>query len=166
MDNSDSNKAQDNAVFYFTKFITAYVAQKRNFTVLRSSVTKSSQLDSQPQSTVRYSISEQSVKVKNEQGKKVYPISNYDEIEWGETKGDGKKYIQISIKGERNPLIIHGKTEEMEFLYDGLKLFSHQSVETQSSKDKLEMFRKAVDISKIPDLTNIEIPPPPGSLNF
>ncbi|KAH0792212.1 hypothetical protein GPJ56_003738 [Histomonas meleagridis] len=164
-----SDKISYDPIFYFQKYLNAFIQEPRELVVLRQSVSKSSSLTIKP-TQIQYFPQDQTVRIKQEGGDRSYQINTFDKIEWGEVPGPSgnMKFINISIKGDRNPLILHGPSESMEFWYDALQVLHNKNAQpsTPSSLSRMEIFTKATEISKIPPSSNYTIPPPPPNLKF
>ena len=100
---------------------------------------------------------------------KLCPLDTVESMEWkGIQAASGDlNYIQIALKGDRTPLILHTSGENMELWYDALKRICFGTEpERISSKTKKEMFKKAAEIAAFTRKTVVEIPPPPEDYNF
>jgi hypothetical protein len=167
---SDSAADNEKAMPYFQKYLAALVQRARPFVFLRQAVSKISHLESGKQYPCSYTPQDKSLHVKVDDADKAFPLENFEKIQWQEVSGaSGKlKYIQITLKGDRNPLILHGPTEIMELWYDALFSLKSETGLTYSasSKAKIEVFGKAVHFAAIRRKNVIEIPPPPTDYNF
>jgi hypothetical protein len=166
----DPNADNEKAMPYFQKYLAALIQRSRPFVFLRQAVSKVSQIEAGKQCPCNYTPQDKSLHVKVEDADKAFPIDNFEKIQWQEVSGaSGKlKFIQVTIKGDRTPLILHGPTEIMELWYDALSSLKTDAnlTYTPSSKAKIEVFGKAVHFAAIRRKNVIDIPPPPADYNF
>lgn len=157
------------AMVYYQKYLNALIQKSRPFVYLRQAVTRSSYLETGKSCPVQFVPAEGAIRVKLDDGsEKSFLVSTFEKIQWGtvQAQSGDLKYINITIKGDRSPLILHSSTEIMEFWYDALRMLCNQSIETPSSLAKIEVFRKATRFAAQQRPTTVEIPPPPENYNF
>ena len=156
---------------YLQKYQDALLQKSRLFVVLRQAVKGSSVLENGKQVQVQYVPGERkgSLKIGTDDDEKLCPLDIVEAMEWkGISAASGDlNYIQMSLKGDRTPLILHTSGENMELWYDALnRICFGTEPERASSKTKREMFKKAAEIASITRKTVVEIPPPPEDFNF
>ena len=159
--NSDPN-------FYFTKYLRAYIQETRELVVLRQSVSKASAFNTVKPSQVCYTESD-AIKIKMEGTDKTFPLSSIEKVELDEVSGPfgPVNFISITIKGDRNPLILHGPPESMELWCDALSILKGIKCELKpTSQTKMDVFIKAIEFLKEEQSNDFIIPPPPKNLNF
>ena len=133
---------------------------------------KASQLEINKNYSLQYFPAEDAIKVKAEDGsEKGFKVSEISNLEWGSVEAqNGKlKYIVISIKSERSPIILHSSTEAMELWFDALRMMTNPSASedmTQSSITRMKSFEKAAIFGSKTRSNVVEIPPPPSDYNF
>ena len=162
-----SKNFSDDPMHYFRKYLNSQVQQPRDFIVLRQAP-KPTAFTSTKYSSCSYIPSESVLKINNESGEKIIQVNMLEKIEWGtiEAPSGKMKYINITIKGDRSPLIIHGPTETMDLFFDALRLISNDQPITGTAGTKITYFKKAIEISKINLNQDVEIPPPPTNFDF
>ena len=158
-------------------YLFAIIQKDYNFAFLRQPVTRINQLTSAKPISCRYSPLNNCLLVRQEGSSlKSYHLDNFDQIQWGHIESNIKiKYICITLKNDKNPIILYGPKEIMELWYDGLQLTLTnqntdipciQGVITDSSLDKIDIYTKALSYANINRNTIIKIPPPPPNYNF
>jgi hypothetical protein len=178
----------------FEEYLKAVISKPRLFAFLRQTVGRSSQIENARQYPCHYSPADASLHVKSEEGAtrvarfsvvagnidrssqdfgrerdKAYPVSSFEKIEWGSITGQTGtiKYINIVLRDDRTPIILHAPTEVLELWYDGLRLLQgHAQVETPASNARLDVFKKAVGFAALGRSTVAEDPPLPPDYNF
>ena len=157
------------SMVYYQKYLNALIQKARPFVYMRQAVTRSSYLETGKNCPVQFVPADGSIKIKLEDGsEKSFHVSTFEKIQWGtvQAQSGDLKYINITIKGDRSPLILHSSTEAMEFWYDALRMLCNQSIETVSSMAKIEVFKKATQFAGQQRPTTVEIPPPPDNYDF
>jgi hypothetical protein len=172
-------------------YLDALIQKQRQFAFLRQVVTKASQLEQAKQLYCVYSPQDKSIHVKGEEAgakdraatapeaprekDKSFALAGIEKIQMIEVTGaSGKaKFINITLKADRTPVILHAPTEIMELWYDALRLAladvaggGKVQVETQASSQKVEVFRKAAAWANNKRPAVVEIPPPPQDFDF
>lgn len=162
-----SKTFSDEPMQYFRKYLNAQVQQPREFVVMRQAP-KAASFTSSKLSSCSYIQSESALKISQESGEKVIPANTIEKVEWGfvEGKSEKTKYINIVLKGDRSPLVIHGASESMDLLFEALRLISNDQPITATAGAKLSVIKKAIEIAKMDLNQNIDIPPPPANFNF
>lgn len=177
----------------FEQYLKALIQKPRLFAFLRQTVGRCSQLENARQYSCNFSVADSSLHVKpeepsarttrfsmivsatdrpNPEGRereKVFPAASFEKIEWGSVSRQSgtMKFITLTIKDDRTPIILHGPTEILELWYDGLRLVQGLTqVETAASNAKLEIFKKAVGFAAMTRPTIVEDPPLPADYNF
>jgi hypothetical protein len=178
----------------FEQYLKALIQKPRLFAFLRQTVGRCSQIENARQNPVNFNLSDGCLHVKPEEGsargarfsmivsaadraspetgrekEKTFPVASFEKIEWGTVSGQSgnMKYIMITVRDDRTPIILHGPTEIMELWYDGLRLVQGQAlVETAASNAKLEIFKKAVGFAALTRPTVVEDPPLPENYDF
>jgi len=155
---------------YIRHYLVALLQHPKEFIALKQlSGIRSSSLATASPSIVSYSIKDKALIVRKENDTKTYLISSIEKVQWGTVEDESGllKYININFKNDRVPLVIHGPIESMELWYDGIcVLSSNAPPETGSTKAKLEMFTKAIEIASYPTRNVFTVPDPPHDLNF
>lgn len=153
---------------YLQKYQDALLQRSRLFVVLRQVVRGSSVLENGKQVPVQYVPGEKKGSLKFG-ADDICPLDIVESMEWkGISAASGDlNYIQMSLKGDRTPLILHTSGENMELWYDALnRICFGCEPERPSSKAKRDMFKKAAEIAAVTRKTVVEIPPPPEDFNF
>jgi hypothetical protein len=178
----------------FEQYLKALIQKPRLFAFLRQTVGRCSQIENARQYPCNFNLADNSLHVKPEEAtarttrfsmivssgekpsadgtrekEKIFPASSFERIEWGNVSGQSgtMKFINITVKDDRAPLILHGPTEILELWFDGLRLVQGQAqVETAASNAKLEIFKKAVGFAAMTRPTIVEDPPLPADYNF
>jgi hypothetical protein len=178
----------------FEQYLKALIQKPRLFVFLRQAVGRCSQIENARHFPCSYSAADSALHVKPEEGSsrttrfsvivstadranadftrdrtKTFLLSSFEKIEWGSVSGQSGslKYINITVKDDRNPIVLHGPTEIMELWYDGLRLIHSQApVETAASNAKIEVFTKAVGFAAMTRPTIMDDPPLPEDYKF
>jgi hypothetical protein len=178
----------------FEQYLKALIQKPRVFAFVRQNVGRCSQIESARQNPCHYSPADGCLHVKPEEGsmrttrfsmivsaaeranhevgrerEKTFPVASFEKIEWGSVSGQSSsmRFISITMKDDRAPIVLHGPTEIMELWYDGLRLVQGQAqVETAASNAKLEIFHKAVGFAALTRPLIVEDPPLPPDYNF
>lgn len=158
-------------------YLIAFIQEDNEFFFSRQSITRINQITSAKPVACRFSPLNNCLLVRQEANSlKSYSLNNFDQIQWGQLDSNSKvKYINISLKNDKNPIVLHGSTEIMELWFDGLKLIlNSKNIEnpgilgeiTNSSLDKIDIFTKALSHANINRNSIFEIPPPPPNFHF
>ncbi|KAH0795954.1 hypothetical protein GPJ56_000022 [Histomonas meleagridis] len=163
-----STTLPDDPMVYYKHYLKSVIQIPREFIVLRQVVAKSSIFSTVKPSPCSYSATEEAIKIKQETGDKTYPINSIEKIEWGVAGGHSGSlgYINITIKGDRTPLILHGPSESMDLLFDAIKVLLNEDPTTATSQARIELFKKALQMTEVGLKEYVEIPPPPSNFNF
>lgn len=158
-------------------YLLALIQEDHDFVFLRQSISRVNQITSAKPVTCRISPLNNCLLVRQDINSiKSYPLSNFDQIQWGLIDSNTRiRYINISLKNDKNPIVLYGPAEIMELWFDGLKLaLNSNNIEnpsilgeiTNASLDKIDMFTKALSHANINRNSTIEIPPPPPNFHF
>ncbi|OHT17405.1 hypothetical protein TRFO_12359 [Tritrichomonas foetus] len=159
---------QDPMVYVY-RYLQTLLLERKDFVVLRQSVSRASQLATVK--PIKCWCNDRGVLKIGGPISKSFPASSFESIQWGsiESASTGNvKFIVISLKNDRNPIVLHGPTEIMELWYDALKVvyLNAPFIETNSAKNKNEMFTKATTFANVQRQMTVEIPPPPDNYDF
>ena len=159
----------------FDMYFDRYSNQPAQFCVLRTQVTKPEQLKGK-RSCVdfkRYngmdiiSVNELDLQVIIKKEK----TSNIQEIKWGEIM-DGrekKRYINIIMKNQKQPLNFYGNVKDMELWYDALRRINtgyNCALETETGKNMIKELEFGLEMTQEHEYYVPEVPPPPANVDF
>jgi hypothetical protein len=173
----------------FEQYLKALIQKPRLFAYLRQSVGRCSQLENARQNPCHFSPADGCLHVKAEEAparrqtaipgdrpaadgardrEKTFPVASFEKIEWGTVSGQSgsMKYISITVRDDRTPIVLHGPTEIMELWYDGLRLVQGQAVETAAANAKLEIFRRAAEFAALTRPAVVEEPELPPDYEY
>ena len=151
-----------------------YTKSFTQFCVLRVPVTKASQLDTKL-SAVRilkqgaiYGLmisDSEMVPIKDERG------SSIQDIKWGtiQCERGERRYINITLKTQKQPLIMYGKNTDMEMWYDALRRITDPVKgipETPTSQNYIKKLEHGLELAEEKDYTPPKVPPSPTNTDF
>ena len=173
-DDSGFENLEKNTTLYFLNYLKSIIQVPCNFNYLKQQLFSSGKpvnLDTMKPVQIVYNDKEHCIQLKCDNNVTVINLDKINKIEWGETNFESfiSKYIIITFKNDKNPLIIHGNQENMDLWFDSLQLIIDNSFEVPSnstSKAKFELFKKAVEISSEKFNTEITIPDPPDNISL
>ena len=159
--------SENSALELFKKYLDSVVSRDTDFIFLRVPITKAQVIENNRPVPCKIDLKNKSIVIGTETTKD-FPLNTIEQIAWGSADGPtgALKYIQISIKGDK-PVILHGQIDMMELWFDELNVIFKKQPETQTSKNKIEVFKTAIKYANKPFPEQVlEIPPPPKDYNF
>ncbi|EAX90528.1 hypothetical protein TVAG_395740 [Trichomonas vaginalis G3] len=154
----------------FKKYVQSYITKQCDFIVLRNKFSKASALDGLTPNQIHFDDKQKAIVIApdNKNEAQVLKVATFESLKMDSAKDEGGqiKYINITIKGDK-PLILQGQKDSMELWYDGIRSHKNLEPETETSKQKIEIFAKAKKYAEKPFPDSMpNIPAPPANLNF
>ena len=172
MNDSKLGFATKSADIYFQQFLKAYIQNDCHLICVRTPITKVLQIESIRSSHCKI-VNGTTLSIQDHDNADVLTVdvASFEKIEWFTIPSSIIKVIQITLKNDRNPIVLakgNCSDESLDFWFDGLRLFLGIEPSTNSSNRKLKIFQDAINYSSILNNTIEEpvIPPPPSSTNY